>query len=311
MPPKEDEGKVTVKVVKKERKLKVFEGTEGAKGFRIWKEDALSAIESLGYTGKEAAKHVYDYLSADCKREIKLAQGESAKESAEELLKALASIYGDKRSINQRRTAFYDCKQREDENILDYSHRLLSAIEAVEELDKEVVGAVRTKMLKDQFAEKVRDRNLRWELKKRKDEADIKEFRDLRQVALDWSDELGDPDESRKSSSRRPARAEEQLPVATGGSNFRPELENRFQKIETQLGQHSSALSTILQQQQEILNQLKEVKLGSGRRGDGGRHYHCYNCGEPGHIRRDCPHKTTKQGNGPSPANPGAQLGGK
>lgn len=307
MPPKEE---VKVKVIKKERKLKVFDGTEGAKGFRIWKEEALAAIESLGYTGTDAGKHLYDYLSSDCKQEIKLAQGEAVKNSADELLKALASIYGDKRTLAQRRSAFYNCKQRGNENILEFSHRLLAELEAVAELDKEVKNVVRTTMLKDQFAENVADRHLRWELRKKKEEAT--EFKDLRQVALDWSEQLGeevesDTDSSRKSKSRS-ARAEAQGPVSSD-SSFSPELENRFQKIEVKLDQHASALSTMLQQQQELINQLKEIKLGSGRQSGGGRS--CYNCGEPGHFRRDCPARK-RQGNGSTPENPaGAQSGGR
>lgn len=298
-----------VKVVKKERKLKVFDGTEGAKGFRIWKEEALSAIESLGYTGKDAGKHLYDYLGPDCKREIKLAQGESARNSANDLLTALATIYGDQRTLAQRRTAFYNCKQKENENILEFSHRMLAELEAVAELDTDVKAATRTSMLNDQFAENVRHRQLRWELKKRKDDADIKTFKDLRQVALDWSDELSDqePEGSRPKHSRS-ARADAQLPSASG-SSFSPEIENRFQKIEGQLEQHSSALSTMLHQQQEMINQLKEIKIaGSGSRNGSGRR--CYHCGEPGHFKRDCPARQG-QGNGQTPAKPVAQSGGR
>lgn len=298
-----DKKEVKVKVIKKERKLKVFDGTEGAKGFRIWKEEALSAIESLGYTGKDAGKHLYDYLGTDCKHEIKLAHGESAKNSAEDLLTSLASIYGDKRTLAQRRSAFYNCKQKENETILEFSHRLLAELEAVAELDSAVKDAERTTMLKDQFSENVRERQLRWELKKRKDAEDVKIFKDLRQVALEWSDELGDHDSdsvTRKSS--RSARADAQFPSA-----FSPEIETRFQKIEGQLENQSSALTTMLQQQQELINQLKEMKMSSGGRQSGVRR--CYQCGDPGHFKRDCPSR--RSGNEQAPAKTGAQSEGR
>ncbi len=305
--------KVT-KVIKKERKLKVFEGTDGPSSFRAWREEAEAALETLGYTGEEAARHLFDYLGTDVKREIKLAHGESAKSSAENLLEALRSIYGDKRTLAQRRTAFHNCRQHVDETILTFSHRLLGELEAMTELDKSIQDKAQTKMVKEQFTENVRDRQLRWELKKKNDNNIT--FKDLRQVAIEWSEQVSDSSLSDgRSFKSRAARADDMaLPQASCGSNssIDPVIEARFQKIEGQLGEQSSALQTVLAQQQQMIDQLREIKVGSARGGRGfSSNRNCFLCGEPGHFKVNCPNKKEYSGNGVLPGHTSGGLPGR
>ena len=291
-----------VKVIKKERKLSVFNGDVGPQGYRIWKEEALSAIESLGYTSndQEAAKHIYGYLGPDCKREVRLAHGDDVKNSADELFTALGSIYGDKRSLAQRRTAFYNCSQKDHENILDFSHRLLGELEAVAELDNTVKDELRTSMLVDQFTESVRDRQLRWELRKKRQE--VKKsgeklvFKDIRQVAFDWSEELGEVRRSSRSS--RTESYEQSSVQVEAAAAVSPEVETRFRRIESKLEEHSSALGTMLSQQAELISELKNIKLNPSSPSYGPR---CYSCNRYGHFKRDCQARARRQSSGNEP----------
>ena len=291
--------KPKTKVVKKERKLKIFEGTEGIPEFKAWKENALAAIDSLGYTGEDAGKHLYDYLGTECKREIRLAQAEDVKTSATKLLEALSSIYGDNRTLAQRRTAFYNRKQSDNETILEFSHSLLEEMDAIRELDGSVSGTVRLAMLKDQFAENVRDKHLRWELKKRKD--DCASFKDLRQVALEWAKDVANlptvhsVDSSTKTSSRSTARTEAQVDVSSSGS-MSAEVEARFQKLEKRFDDQSSTITTMLARQGEILNEIRDMRIANSQQkqsnnsggDDDSFPFTCFFCKKVGHKKSEC-----------------------
>ena len=123
------------------------------------------------------------------KDEIKLCPL-SERNTAEEIIKILESVFGNTLSMPERQRLFFERKQAHFESLREYSHALLKLYENVQQLETGAFTS-KDKALSMQFSESVRDPILRRELKQIvRTKPDIT-FIALRDEAIKWSEEQG------------------------------------------------------------------------------------------------------------------------
>ena len=252
-------------VVQREKKLKKFDGT---KLFTEWYAEASVAIEKL--SPDEALNSVTSALEGKALLEVKRRKSADVA-TAEQVLEALFQVYGDRRSAMVIRREFHATVQGSDD-VTQFAQNLMSKVEGcarrlrVKDEDLDI-------MLRDQFAENVRNPQLRWELMKQIENDTTCSFHDVRSTALDW--EAGMRNAGDVSGSRRHHAA--------------PQEVDRVDRLEQMFLQQQETIAALLAQQGEILQNLRKPpdSHGPGRR----RGPRCYFCNEYGHIEKNCPQK--------------------
>ena len=212
-------------------------------------------------------------LSAQQKKDLVIRQPE--KGTAEELLRALKDIYGDRRPLNTLALEFYGCRQGAYETIRHYSHRLNQSFRNLQSgHSRDSAGPVPEILLRDQFISGLRSEGLRIHLIQKRIADPESTFLRVRELALQLSSE--EVEESSSCSATQAAMAAQHhslatLPPASPAATSTPSAE--------------------LKQMRELLERLTErmdrMETGRGRqrrRGD----MRCYRCNQPGHFAREC-----------------------
>jgi len=164
----EREKTVTKSIISTKDSLRHYKGLESG-AVRRFEEDCRDALRVNGKTGEAAADYIYSKLDGEAKEELKLRDSATRKD-VEAIFTALRDAYGDTRSLSFYRQLFYGRKQKSLESVVQFSHALANLYESIEDLDQSA-KSTRDDQLTQQFIENVKDANLRWELRRRKDEA--------------------------------------------------------------------------------------------------------------------------------------------
>lgn len=164
-----------------ERKLKRFSGNEDET--EDWIEDAECAI--VGLSDKEAVSYLKRHLEGVAREEVKL-YPECKWNTPAKLLSILRSAFGEKRSEVQLKKLIYERTQRKHETLRSYSRALQDLVQRLsDKIDKNA-------MLCEVFCDNVNDKYLRVELKQKlRDEPNLS-FIQLREYALQISEEDAD-----------------------------------------------------------------------------------------------------------------------
>lgn len=130
----------------------------------LFVEEARRSLEVCHMSRAEQALFLYDLLDGEAKNEIRF-RPSSDRVDPEKILQILTEIYGCSQSFVSLQKQFFQRKQQEGESIREYSHALLSLMEAIKR--RNARGILNPDaLLRDQFIEHVRDGLLRRELKK-------------------------------------------------------------------------------------------------------------------------------------------------
>ena len=146
-------------IVRREKPLKTFTGESSV---QEWIDDCKSALEER--KGAEAVSFIKHHLGGQAKKEVKLNQ--ISKPTPESIFKILIEQFGQKGSFNEAVQAFYARRQKEGEDMRDYSYDLIELMTKIEQWKP---GSVPNKdeVLRDQLIAGIRDATLRRELKQR------------------------------------------------------------------------------------------------------------------------------------------------
>ena len=271
----------TTVFIQRDRKCPDFSGSQSQGEMCI--EEWIAALKSHFVVCKipdeDKVELVKQHLKGEAKVTLKLMVEDETTDIAN-VLKILREVYGDKAPVGIRLREFYDRKQMAGERIRAYGYDLQEKLRRLKRRDSKCISDPDS-MLKEQFVLGLRDDNLRREMKRQAKEQPTQIFNLLMQAAIDWSEEEETSQATRDKSHTRGAVSSvvtEETPPALS-------LQVLHESIQ-KLAARQEELYRVVQGP-EMRNTAKGRQQRLPQRDETGQLI-CYNCGEPGHISREC-----------------------
>ena len=280
-------------VVYAQKKLPEFKGTPG-ENVDDWVVKAKEAVKLQNLKGKDAADFLTSHLAGDALIELKYATDQE-KQDPEKLLELIQDTYGDSRPAIELLDRFNNRKQREKEPLADHAHALMKYLDRAyikdptKIPDKEIV-------LKNRFAENIKDQNLRRDVKKTNRDHPGCTFRQLRTEAFALADDCR---EARKTLHQEllKVKSDEEGGAFSFTQHAQPSQTSEMSSVKEQIKQlmelQKNQQEQMSLQQKIILDRQKQltatnnntgVNMEKDRTGKGPCHY----CQKMGHLKKDC-----------------------
>lgn len=172
----------------RERNVRSFSNSPEDPPIREW----LESVErcTRGRSPQDIADFIIEHLKGEAYAEVKH-RPNTERRNPKDICTILTQAFGEEnQSRVQRERRFFNRRQGQKEGLRKFSHALMALVEKIPNIDDE-----RDNLLKEQFAENVRDAELRRELKRLcRAETDLT-FYELREEAIAWMAEEDDSDE--------------------------------------------------------------------------------------------------------------------
>lgn len=264
-----------------------------------WVDEARRSLGMRYMSQSEQALFILDHLDGEAKNEIRF-RSAAEKNDPEKIFNILIEIYGCTKSFIALQKQFFQRKQLEGESIWEFSHALLSLMEAITRRNSAGIPNP-DHTVRDQFAENVRDGLLRRELKRSIRLNPDSSFLTIRSEAVRWVEEGDHVGMPRTRAYSCDSRAQVTGECSTHSASARA-VES--QSASTPPANEFAELKEGFRQQQLLLNAVLE-RLGPAqhpptqRFTSGGPRrrpfqFHpdgrpiCWRCEQPGHIARFC-----------------------
>ena len=147
-----------------------------------WVADARNHLLARNLTGQAAVACVKEHLSGKARLEI---LGRGSDDDPEKIFATLLRVFGDGDQLPQLQQKFYSYSQKEGEDLITCSLKLLQLFDRIVQLDS-TFESNKTSLLKGRLAEAVRDEGLRRELRRLNAEHKDISFFEARDRALAW-----------------------------------------------------------------------------------------------------------------------------
>ncbi|KAM9699214.1 uncharacterized protein ACNS7B_003097 [Menidia menidia] len=172
--------------VPRERHISPFSGDFDKDGRSV--DEFIEEVERVISARNQSAPEQFDFvlslLRGSALEEVRLRKADG--DVVKDLFVYLTDAFGDKRSASQLLQDFYNCKQKEGEDIRDFSYSLSQAFSFIRNQHPNSVANENT-VLRDQFIEGIRDLSLRRELRKYVRGKPASTFIEVREEAYLWS----------------------------------------------------------------------------------------------------------------------------
>ena len=259
---KDLEAKLTEATVSRDRNKLVYYKPEklrhydGLSDVTEWIDDCKAAFTE-GYSDIEKVSYVMNHLSGQAKRKVRL---HGTKIKPDDIFTILLENFGGSQLYSAAQRSFFERVQQPRESVRDFSLSLNDLMNATQKIKK---SSGDDETLRDHFIAGLRDAVLRKELRRPTTDDNSMKFMDCRKIAIQWSDDTD---------------------LNPQNSLFEPQV----QKIEA--SSEIDALKKLINHQQSQINELlkltkKNTQLPQVRT----QTPKCFNCGNPGHFKNNCP----------------------
>ena len=176
-------------IIERERIIQRFEGDDPTQCLQF-EEDVRHSWASIP---KEDTRHRLDVIKTNAgslvRAEIKC-MTEEAQKDPDEVLKLIVKRFGERRSTSELLQILVGLHQRPGERVLEYSHRCKASFLDLVNRQKAVGEPVlQETALINHFCRNVRDRQLAKHLKEKMTTNPTWTFADIRETALEWSED--------------------------------------------------------------------------------------------------------------------------
>lgn len=272
----------------KGKELRKFDGTEEAITFDEWKLEARSCLTKQDMRGEEAVSYLLSKLEGTARDEVRYTRA-TDRDTPEKVFDILEDAFGLRQSATQLMDNFFAHRQGDKDSIREYSHELMKLLGKVRKKDDTRISDPDV-VLRDQFAEKLKDAHLRKELKKRIRLDNTLTFKQIREEAYQWEedDEKSSPkkDEKKKSTSVHQVEATLQEATVEAAQVTKQSTEDRLMAM---MKCQQEAFTKLADAMTKMTVRQNEVSANSGMNVNAPRIRRCFKCGSPDHFRRECP----------------------
>lgn len=179
--------KVEVVCVLREKRCKVYTGESSSVPLNDWIEDLKSVFKARNLTPDQAVDFIWEHSECEAKQEIKY-RSKEIQSSSEKIFEALREVFGDAQSFTALQRQFFERQQGKTETLIEFSHALMALLDKLKCCNPKGVSEEDV-MLRDQFAENVRNKELCRELKRMIRQRPSLTFLDVRKEAVEWAED--------------------------------------------------------------------------------------------------------------------------
>ncbi len=179
--------KVEVVYLPREKRCKVYTGKSSSVPLNDWIEDLKSVPKARNLTSDQAIDFIWEHLEGEAKQEIKY-RSKEIRSSPERIFGTLHEVSGDAQSFTALQRQFFERQQGKTEKLIEFSNALMALLEKLKCCNPRGVSEEGV-MLRDQFAENVRNKELCRELKRMIRPRSSPTFLDARKEAVEWAED--------------------------------------------------------------------------------------------------------------------------
>lgn len=280
--------------IPRERHITPFSGDYEKDGRSV--DDFIEEVERVLHARNQSANDKYDFVMSLLKgaalEEMRFRSGSGSKQVSD-LFKYLREAFRDKRCTAQLLHDFYHRRQKDGEDILEYSHALCQILRTVLKQDPNAL-ANETRTLRDQFIEGLRDPVLKRELRKFSREKPDSTMIDVREEAALWSiEETGHLKLSKGKCKEDSGDKEARCTVVMAHDQKAVTVDDLL-KVVTEQGKQISeltaAVKTLTMQRTGSSDQTSTRPRVQLKFTEDGKPI-CLKCQGEGHIAKNCPKK--------------------
>lgn len=258
----------------RERKLQKFSGQKDDRSVEEFIEETELLLKSRPTQDEEKVDFIISHLEGPAKEELRYRTA-SDKKTPGAVLKILKDVFGERSTLSELLSDFYQCRQKEKQSLQDYSHDLMNKLDKIHKKDPKAIKD-RDVAIRNQFAENVRGPWLRRDLKKRiRDHPDLT-FTDIREEATLL---IQDEDSDQQQVDQYKDDIDVPVYASQGKSGENSDLSKVLADLTSELESIKTEVQTLKREKQQK-QQRKFTKVD--------KDFICYNCGKPGHIKRNC-----------------------
>ncbi|CAC5405216.1 unnamed protein product [Mytilus coruscus] len=236
-------------------------------------EEFIDEVELFATTrptsSEEKVDFILSHLEGPAREELRY-RSASEKKTPATVLGILREVFGERSTISELLSDFYQCRQKEGQSLQEYSHDLMNKLSKVCKRDPKAVQD-RDKAIRSQFAENVREPWLKRDLKKRLRDHPDNDIREEATLLVQDAD---------ASFTVKPKNIKVERDI--------PDISIFAEQATSNTLELTKAVADLTQEVSNLKVEINNLKSSGDTRQGTKPPPRCYNCNKIGHIKRNC-----------------------